>query len=220
MIVLALDVSGPGGGAALLEGDRVTSAALPATVRRGRDLVPLLQGLLADAGKRPADLDGIACGVGPGSFTGMRIAVATAATLAAAAGKPVLDVGSLHGIAANAPPDAADVRVLLDARRGRLFAGRFTLRDGLPEATAPYAVLTPEEAAADLGEGSIVLGEGRGKHPSFAACAGGADAAVRPDADARLGARRFAAGESKRPEELRPLYLRLSDPELRRLEQG
>jgi tRNA threonylcarbamoyladenosine biosynthesis protein TsaB len=98
---------------------------IPPDVRRGRDLVPAVARLLAARGLAPGDLHLVACGVGPGSFTGIRIGIATAATLAFAAGAPVLDVPSLHGVAANAPEAFEHVAVLLDARQGRVFRGRF-----------------------------------------------------------------------------------------------
>ena len=204
--VLALDVSGPGGGAALLTPGGCTVATIPPAVARGRDLVPLLAGLLTNAGLAAEDLDVVACGVGPGSFTGIRIAVATAATFAYAAGLPVLDVCSLDGLAANAPEDAKDVCVILDARRGDLFVRR------------ERVFLAPaEEVAAQLAPDTYVLGEGRTKYPElFEGFPGTAEAPVRPDAIARIAAARFAAGERKDPGELRPLYLRLSDPEIRR----
>jgi len=215
--VLAIDVSGPGGGAALLGPAGLRTGCVPPAVRRGRDLVPLISRLLAEGGVTPADLDVVACGVGPGSFTGIRIGIATAAALAYAAGKPVLDVGSLDGIAANAPETAGQVVVLLDARQGRVFRGRFR-REG-PRLVAQEAYDAPraEEAGAALPADAFVLGDARVKYPEiFAAFRGDAEAPVRPDIVATLAAARFKAGERKRPEDLRPLYLRLSDPEIRR----
>ncbi|MHC4816578.1 MAG: tRNA (adenosine(37)-N6)-threonylcarbamoyltransferase complex dimerization subunit type 1 TsaB, partial [Planctomycetota bacterium] len=159
-------------------------------------------------------LDLIACGVGPGSFTGIRIGIATAATLAYAARVPVLDVGSLHGIACGAPADAERVLVALDARRGHVFAGLF-VRGTLEGA---YRNVEPAALAADLTAGTWVLGDARETYPEILGrFPGTADAPVRPDAIARLAAVRFENGERKRPEELRPLYLRLSDPEIRRM---
>ncbi len=215
--VLAIDVSGPGGGAALLGPEGVSTERVPPAVRRGRDLVPAIGRLLAAKGLAPRDLDLVACGVGPGSFTGIRIGIATAAALAYATGKPVLDVGSLDGIAANAPGTAERVVVLLDARQGRVFRGRFRREGTALVAEEEYDVVAADEAAAALPEGAFVLGDARGKYPAlFSAFPGDALAPVRPDVVALLAAARFAAGEKKRPEELRPLYLRLSDPEIRR----
>jgi len=103
--VLGIDVSGPGGGAALLrEGRETRLAPLTPGVARGRDLLPRIRDLLQEERIALFALDGIACGVGPGSFTGIRIAIATAATLAYAARLPVSAVCSLDGIAAGTPP--------------------------------------------------------------------------------------------------------------------
>jgi tRNA threonylcarbamoyladenosine biosynthesis protein TsaB len=215
--VLSIDVSGPCGGAAILGPEGVLVERVPPAVRRGRDLVPAVARLLAARGLAPGDLDVVACGVGPGSFTGIRIGIATAATLAYAAGTPVLDVPSLHGVAANAPASFGRVAVLLDARQGRVFRGLFRRVGEHLAAEAPYDVPTAEEAAAALAPDACVLGDARTRHPGlFGSFPGDADAPVRPDVLARLAAERFAAGERRRPEELRPLYLRLSDPELRR----
>ncbi len=188
---------------------------IPAGVRRGRDLVPLAEQLLEEARLAPTDLDGVACGVGPGSFTGIRVAVATAATLAYAADLPVVDVGSLHGIAANAASDAPHVLVALDARRGNVFCAWFERTDGELRLVGEYRCCTTEAALADLPADAVVLGDARAKYESLAAFSGAADAPVRPDVIAKLGEARFARGEGKRPEQLKPLYLRLSDPEER-----
>lgn len=198
---------------ALLLPDGPLRARLSPDVPRGRDLVPLLRGLLEDAGLGPDDLDLVACATGPGSFTGIRIGIATAATLAYACALPVLGVGSLDGIAANAPPPGDDVLVALDARRGRVFAARF--RKGEPD--GGYRHAPPEEVAAVLDPGTWVLGDAREAYPAvFAGFPGSAEAPVRPDAIARIALARFLRGERERPEELRPLYLRRSDPEIRR----
>ena len=219
--ILAIDVSGPGGGAALLGQKGLATELIPPAVRRGRDLVPLIRRLLAAQGMEAKDLDGIACGVGPGSFTGIRIGIATSAALAYAVGTPVLDVGSLDGIAANAPKTAERVVVLLDARQGRVFRGRFR-RDGEAlVAEAAYDAPLAEEAAKEIPPKAFVLGDARKAHAAlFATFPGAAEAPVRPDVIAAIAAARFAAGERRRPEELRPLYLRLSDPELRRAGPG
>ena len=194
--VLGIDTTGPGGGAALLlDRGEILRATVPDEVRRGRTLVPLIAGLLDQAGLRPGDLDLVACGVGPGSFTGIRIGIATAAMLAYAAGIEVVAVGSLHGRAANAPADATEVCVQLDARRGRLYSALFA-REGVDwRLVGEYG---HGAAPTDLPAGTLLLGD--------------RDAPVRPDVIARLGDQ----GERISPLGLRPLYMRRSDPELRR----
>jgi tRNA threonylcarbamoyladenosine biosynthesis protein TsaB len=213
--ILAIDVSGPGGGAALLGPSGLLVDLVPPAVRRGRDLVPAVRRLLALARMEARELDLVACGVGPGSFTGIRIGIATAAGLAYAAGRPVLGLSSLAGIAANAPGTAERVAVLLDARQGRVFRGRF-VREGEALVAAGDDDCPLFRASLEaLEPGTVVLGDARAKHEELLAFPGAADAPVRPDVLARLAAARFAAGERMAPEELRPIYLRASDPEIR-----
>ena len=215
--VLAIDVTGPGGGAALLVGDAIECGIIPPAVARARDLVPEVSRLVRDAGLRIGDLQGIACAIGPGSFTGIRIGIATAATLAYAAGLPVAGIGSLHGIAEAAPESETEVVVALNARREHVFAARFTRKGGQLLAVGDYRHVPAAELAAELDPQTYVLGDARGAYPLLFERFPGVDTAeVRPAAIARLGARRFADGGGIAPAELRPLYLRLSDPEIRR----
>jgi len=219
--ILAVDVSGPGGGAALLRPGALDWARLPDGEARAKSLTKLLAGLLERAGLAPRELDAVACGVGPGSFTGIRIGVATAGAFAYAAGLPAIGVGSLDGIVENAPADADDVLVALDARRGRLFAARFRRRGGAWEGAGPYENAPPAELASALPASAFVLGDARARYPdAFGRFRGSAHSPPRPDAIARIAATRFAAGERPDPLALRPLYLRPSEPEIIRAERS
>jgi hypothetical protein len=83
-----------------------------------------------------------------------------------------------------------------------------------------YGVASPAECVRDLPPDAVVLGDGRARHPDvFAAFSGDPQPPVRPDAIARIAAERFARGERMDPKDLRPLYLRRSDPEIRRDER-
>ena len=218
--VLAIDVTGPGGGAALLADGAIRTGIIPPTVARGRDLVPEVKRLIEDAGIRPQDLAGIACAIGPGSFTGIRIGIATAATLAYAAEIPVAAVGSLHGIAASAPADRLDVAVALNARREHVFAARFRRTDAGLELQREYRHVPASSFASELADDTYLLGDPRtAKTGLFERFFGSEESTVRPDEVARIGAARFNNGEGIAPAELRPMYLRLSDPEIRRAER-
>jgi len=215
--ILAIDVTGPGGGAALAHAGRIDLGLIPPAVARGRDLVPQVETLLARAGIALGDLGAIACAVGPGSFTGIRIGIATAATLAYAADLPVLAIGSLHGIATGAPDDADAVAVVLDARREHVYAARFARRDGVLEPLGAERHVPAAAFAGELDPETFVIGDGRTAYPALFARFPGSDApTVRPGAIARFGERALAEGRALRPRDLHPLYLRLSDPEIRR----
>lgn len=106
-------------------------------------LMPLIARVLERAGVAPRDLDAVAVGAGPGSFTGLRIGMATAKGIAFAAGIPLWAVSSLAALALGAVRRGATGTIIpvLDARRGELYAGFY--RDDLT-ALAPDAVLTAD----------------------------------------------------------------------------
>jgi tRNA threonylcarbamoyladenosine biosynthesis protein TsaB len=103
-----------------------------ATGRHGRDLVPSIGNLLREANLRVMDLGVVAVGLGPGSYTGLRIGLTAARVLAYTAGAVLLGFDSLEGWARTAPPEAPRVHVVADAQRGDVYAADF-LRDSLLE---------------------------------------------------------------------------------------
>ncbi len=103
-----------------------------ATGRHGRDLVPCIGDLLREANLKVMDLGVVAVGLGPGSYTGLRIGLTAARTLAYTAGALLLGFDSLEGWARTAPPEAPRVHVVADAQRGDVYAADF-LRDSLLE---------------------------------------------------------------------------------------
>lgn len=157
MKVLGFDTATPVIGLALVDGDRLLAEARHATAARGVDLLLAIDRLCRGAGVAPAALDAIAIGAGPGSFTGLRIGMATAKGIAFAANRPLWAVSSLAALAddaraelAAAQPIAADgaICAALDARRGELFAGVF--RSGV--LLADERVIAPGELAAWVDE--------------------------------------------------------------------
>lgn len=107
------------------DGSRLVAIAEPGP-RHGRVLVPTIAELLERAGMEPGALDAVAVGLGPGSFTGLRIGVVAAKAIAIAVGCPLIGLSSLEVIARNAPDQASRVAVALDAQRGEVFAADFS----------------------------------------------------------------------------------------------
>jgi tRNA threonylcarbamoyladenosine biosynthesis protein TsaB len=218
VLLLAIESAGPSCSVALAEAAppdlvRVAMAVCPAPQACADRLIAMAQGLLDEAGIGWDGLDLLAIGRGPGSFTGVRTAVAAGRALALATGMPVLPLTSFEILAISAdPPRGAEVLVAIDARRGQLYLQRFD-RDREPLG-AP--VLTDPATALASGPGPVHL-VGSGAPLLTAALAGTADISTGPGASdaaalARAAAWRLARGSAPGPGfELQPLYLRAPD---------
>jgi len=121
----------------------------------GRDhtqrLLQVVAAVMADAGLRYGDLHGIACGVGPGSFAGVRIAVAFCKGLALAHETPVVGVSSLALLAQGQlrrKPSAQHIAAAIDARMGEVYCGLFANQNGLAVAVGPEQVAAPMSVKA------------------------------------------------------------------------
>jgi tRNA threonylcarbamoyladenosine biosynthesis protein TsaB len=115
---------------------RVYVSSFLATGRHGRDLVPRIGDLLREASLTVMDLRVVAVGLGPGSYTGLRIGLTAARTLAYTAGAVLIGFDSLEGWGRTSPPEAARVYVVADAQRGDVYAADF-LRDSSDEPLRP-----------------------------------------------------------------------------------
>ena len=219
MRVLAFDTSSPRASAAFVDGSAVRAHRQQEVKRHGSALQPLLRDVLEDAGVTLADLELIAVGVGPGSFTGTRIGLAEAKGLAFGRGLPLVGIGSLEVLAAAVEGD--DLRApVVDAGKGRVYGalyarsdGRMVLR-GEPFDHAPEAAL---EALRDLacGEPFRLVGSGLARHESLRVHAHGGVGSETPDARvlARLALDQAARGAVSGPA-LEPLYVRPCDAKL------
>lgn len=127
MRILAIESSGSTGSvAALADGDPLSQLALDPAQRSARTLAPSIAQLLRQVGWKPRDVEVVAVGIGPGSFTGLRLGVMTAKAFAYAAGAKILGIGTLETIASRAPSSAANLAVAVDAQRGEVYRGNFT----------------------------------------------------------------------------------------------
>jgi len=222
MHLAAIETSGARGGIALLADDGeggprlLEETYLEEGSRHARDLMPTLRDACDRAGWPPRTIDAVAVSIGPGSFTGVRIAVVLAKVLAYDAGAAIVPVPSLRALAENAPPDRSALACIRDAKRGGLYAGIFERRGSNLEETFGPALIQPDALAGRLAPGTLVLGRGAAKAREALA---GFEVApeglwdVRPSAVARLGYAAWRAGETADPLRLEPVYLRRPEAE-------
>ena len=194
MLTLAFDTATEVATSALVDGDEV----LGERVSRAQSLLEDVDALLRQAGAHSSDLDRLAVGIGPGSFTGVRIGLAVARGLALSLDLTGSGVSTLAALAAGAP----GALPVVDAKRREVFA----LLEGEPRVLAPQELPLPE--------GAVCVGDGAKRYRSLLEERG---ADVPPDDDERhLPRARFhaaLAGEPGPLEELEPLYLRVPDAE-------
>ena len=216
MRLLAIDTSTEALSIALLTEQGTSERGLETAREQAEQILSLIDAVLGEAGVRLSQLDGIVAGVGPGSFTGVRISVAVAQGLAYGAGLPVVPVTSLEALAFPLIETGADrVIACLDARMGEIYWGCFAA----DPVRGLRALGTLQVAAADrVRLPSIdryrVVGRGFTAYPELAALAGvevdARSVAMLPNAAdmARLGALRLAAGAGVDPAALKPEYVR------------
>ncbi len=121
MRILAFDTTSAVGSVALWDGRLVLARSRRVSNAHGESLLPLVDELVREAGWRPADVDRVAVGLGPGSFTGARIGVATAKGIALATGAELVGVDAFDALAHGIDASSSPVAVLLDALRGELY---------------------------------------------------------------------------------------------------
>lgn len=160
MKILTIDTSSNCSSVALSDGASLLGECILGEDRchSGR-LMDSISGLLAAARLTPDGLDALAVSLGPGSFTGVRVGIATVKGLALATGKPVVGFSSLAMLAMNLPFSSAQVAPMFDARKGEVYAGLYRC-SSLPEPLTPDAVLSPERFLAAIDTQTIFVGEG------------------------------------------------------------
>lgn len=218
MNILALDTSTEACSAALLRGASILEHF--EVVGRGHTerLLPMLQALMAEAGLSYCDLDGLVCGIGPGSFAGVRIGVGVAKGLGLARDLPAVGVSSLAMLAQSAIDGGADtVLSCIDARMGEVYFGAFHAGpDRLALAIAPERVCPPATVSLQPPPANWAgVGSGWGSYAEILKTAlAFPPASLEPAALPRAGAAlklalpRFAAGKAAPVDDLAPAYLR------------
>jgi tRNA threonylcarbamoyladenosine biosynthesis protein TsaB len=194
MLILAFDLATSVVTSALVRDDETIAER----VSRPSSLMEDIDVLVREGGVGPVDLDAIAVGTGPGSFTGVRIGLATARSLAFALDLPAAGASTLDMLAAGAPGAVP----VIDAKRGEVFA----LVEGEPECANP--------AELNLAAGTPCVGDGALRYRAILEDLG---AVIPPDeSDQHVPRARFLASlatDFGPAEAIEPLYLRLPDAE-------
>jgi tRNA threonylcarbamoyladenosine biosynthesis protein TsaB len=230
MRVLGIESATSAQSVALLEGERVVAEASYITEGgRGAKLMPTVDHVLRRAGISAGELDAVAVSVGPGSFTGLRVGLATAKGLALGAGVTLLGVSTLEVLAEGYSVPEGFICALLDAYRGEVYTSQFHLHGGRLERLSADMVCVPEAVNIPHEGETHMIGNGAACYRERLKVAFGGRAyftqkgiSAVPSAAvvARLAMRRLsgpeATSERQRPEELIPVYLRRAEAEVNR----
>lgn len=214
MRILAIETSTERCSVAVGDGERWRSREEVAGQSHSERALVLCRELLDEAGFALRELDGIAFGAGPGSFTGIRIACGLAQGLALADDLPVVPVPTLEALAQAAwtAGGHASIVACLDARMREVYVAAYQRSgDGWAVVAVP-AVLLPSAVAGLGGSGWFGAGNGYAAYPGLAAqlALGAVDATLHPSAQAvgELARKRFADGAAVAAEDAMPLYVR------------
>ncbi|MBC8007002.1 MAG: tRNA (adenosine(37)-N6)-threonylcarbamoyltransferase complex dimerization subunit type 1 TsaB [Prolixibacteraceae bacterium] len=213
MNLLALDTSTEYCSVALLCDEELTYREVHAVQRHSELILPMIEALLVESGLELGQLDGIAFGAGPGSFTGLRIACGVAQGLAFGARVPVIAVGTLAALAQEA--GAPKVIACLDARMGEIYHAAYRCDGGHWTQIAAAAVgpvqsapLVDGEGWFGCGSGFAVYGDALAEH--YGGQLAGVAATLHPHARsiARLALPVLATGGGVPAEQAAPMYVR------------
>lgn len=229
MKILAVDTSTAAASAALTEDGMLLGEYTMTNNKKthSQRIMPMIDALLKDTGTDIADVDLFAAAAGPGSFTGLRIGVATVKGLAHACGKPVVSVSTLESLAYNVPYCEHIIVPIMDAGKNRVYAASYIWDEGLKELGEPEA-MTIEECVDGCGEllDVMFVGDGAAAHMDYIkerladrAFFAPANANGQRAASAACCAyEKYKNGEAITHEELNPIYLKKSQAE-RELEE-
>lgn len=225
MLVLALETSTPQSSVAIGGEQGVIASAVVSWGRGHSEVtVPAIERLLEWSEIELPQIGGVAVGVGPGLFTGLRVGISTAKGLAQVLGLPMVGIGSLDVVAFSVRYARERICAVLDAKRGEVFWAFYRSVPGGVARESDPVVSSPEALAAEIeasGEETLLVGTGALVHRNafrrdaprveFASATNAFPLAVWL---LELSVPRFHREETLRPRDIRPYYLRRSDAEI------
>lgn len=224
-LILAIETATMCGSVALVKENRcLAEFALQTGETHSRRLLAGIDFLMQETGIEWSKVDAVAVSLGPGSFTGLRIGLATAKGLVMATGTKLIGVGTLDGLAAQLHGSGEFlICPVLDARKKEVYAGFYRCDShGMPRRLGEYLVVSPKTLCTKIEEPVVLVGDGAAVygelfHEKLGDLLKEVPSSVyfpRAAAIALLGLEKLRAGEFLEPEGAEPLYIRPSEAEL------
>ena len=236
-VILAIETATRAGSVAVARGEGILASRTgDASSSHSQDLIENIDAVLKEADVELSAVELLAAAIGPGSFTGLRIGLATAKSLAVSLDRPCVGVSTL-GAVAHAAGTSEHTVALLPAGRGEVFAQMFVVRDGVVEPLDQPAHISPKALVAKYGTHSRLMWAGEGAHAQLEllrteARAKGTNLTIDGHQDnngwmlappaprlaedvALLALREWRKGNVIDPAELRANYVRASDAEIK-----
>lgn len=220
--ILSLEGATLGHSVALLrQGEALGEIYLAGAKNASETLLASIETLLADCSVAKEELQGIVVGIGPGSFTSIRISLSTAEGLGLALGLPLYGMSSLHGMAAGLSHfDKGRVWVAQNAYKGELYLGRYDCSGPFPEELEEPSLITPQALFERLQAGDLLMGTGikvlkkKGLDPMAKGVILEESPARRPSALHMAAMILDQEARTPSPLPLEPLYIRPSEAEI------
>ena len=223
MIVLGIDTSTAVTSVAIGTEHAILGTTSFAGARKHDDVVPAVERLLAWTGQDLAHVGGVAVGLGPGLYTGLRVGVEAGKALAQVLKVPIVGIASLDILAFGVHQSLRTVLAVMDARRKEVFVARYRTVHGGVMREGDYRVATPAALAAELEaarEEVLLVGNGAILYRQELEVSGRVEVASAPFAHpwasalVTVAAPRFIREETDRLMDVVPLYLRKTDAEI------
>lgn len=217
MLVLGIETSTMTGSVALLDEDKLISEyILSMKATHSVRLMPAIDMLLRNADISRFEVNCVAVSIGPGSFTGLRIGLATAKGLAMGLNVPLVGVPTLDAIAWNIPYSAYQICTILDARKKEVYTALFQYKGDKLLRLTPYQVMPPLMAVENIRDKTILVGDGAEAYKELFANVLGELAIFVPNIQniprasvvAQIGLQKALEGETLSIERSEPIYIR------------
>lgn len=232
MLILSIDAATPAAGVAVANEQRILYEVFANHgLKHSQTLLGMVDGALRHIDARLQDIDAIAVAIGPGSFTGLRIGLATAKGLALSTGKPIIGIPTLDALAYNVGWSSGLVCPILNARKGEVYAAFYAGNQIYPNRLSDYLALSPDELVAksrefmnQTGSGRVtLLGDGVDEYRAILEDSLGGAWLIPPEnarfprasSIAHLAVQRYEAGLLDDSLTINPIYIRLSEAETR-----